>query len=386
MAVYTVTTAGTALEFDTQDYWWGTHQLIDSDHFLTMWSGYNARMYAQVLNVNSSTWAITTANSSLDFNTANINQTTCSSYKIDTNHFIVFHMSDGLDGYAQVLTVNTSTWAVTTASASLEFDTVIGYEPSNYKVDTNHLIVFWGGSGTDGFVQILEVNTTTWAISTSAASLEFDTQDCRWNSCSQIDSNHFVNFWTGNGDDGFVQVFEVNTSTWAVTTASASLEFNTQSGLYNSCEKIDTSHFINVFLGGSPSNAYAQVFAVNTSTWAITTAASFKQFFPSYSAPIDFNLSKVNDNHFICFFAASGLDGYAQVLTVNTSTWAITTASASFEFDTQQGRFNSSIEISSGKFINSWQDTSGDGQIQVFDVALPGLATNQKNLLLLGVG
>ena len=100
-------------------------------------------------------------------------------------------------------------WAVTTANASLEFDTDRGFDNSCYAIDANHFINFWSGLDSDGYVQVFTVNTTTWAVTTASELLEFDVVNGTHNSCCQIDSNYFINFWAGSGDDGFVQVFTV---------------------------------------------------------------------------------------------------------------------------------------------------------------------------------
>jgi len=99
--------------------------------------------------------------------------------------------------------------------------------------------------GIDGEVQIFVVNTSTWAVTTAGSALTFDAGNGNYNSCCVIDSNHFINFYAGTDVDGFAVVVEVNTSTWAVTTKNTALEFDTDSGRYNSCAKIDTNHFIN---------------------------------------------------------------------------------------------------------------------------------------------
>jgi hypothetical protein len=211
-------------------------------------------------------WAVTTANASLEFDTVNGGNHSC--YQIDSNHFIDFWGGADYDGFVQVFTVNTSTWAVTTANASLEFDTVQGYFNSCYQIDSNHFIDFWCGSGSDGYVQVFTVNTSTWAVTTANASLEFDTVNGNYNSCYQIDSNHFIDFWGGADYDGFVQVFTVNTSTWAVTTANASLEFDTRDNERNSCYQIDSNHFIN-FWGGYSVDGYVQVFEVELPSGAV---------------------------------------------------------------------------------------------------------------------
>jgi len=153
-------------------------------------------------------------------------------------------------------------YEVTTANASLEFDAVNGEENSCYQIDSNHFINFWTGADDDGYVQVFTVNTSTWAVTTANASLEFDTGRCYSNSCYQIDSNHFINFWQGLDIDGYVQVFTVNTSTWAVTTAAASLEFDAVNGEDNSCYQIDSNHFIN-FWTGANYDGFVQVFTID---------------------------------------------------------------------------------------------------------------------------
>jgi hypothetical protein len=58
-------------------------------------------------------------------------------------------------------------------------------------------------------VQVFTVNTGTWAVTTAGAALEFDTNNGNFNSCYQIDSTNFINFWAGINNDGYVQAFTV---------------------------------------------------------------------------------------------------------------------------------------------------------------------------------
>ncbi len=208
---------------------------------------------------------VTTAGSALEFDTTSFNVGAAKPLPIDSNHFIVFYAGEGSDGYAEVLTINTSTWAVTTAAASLEFDTDNGQYNSALKIDSNHFINFYGGSGSDGYAEVFAVDTSTWAVTTTATRKEFDTNNGLHNSACQIDTNHFINFWTGAAatTDSRAQVFTVNTTTWAVTTAADLLQFDTDTGSFNNAYKIDTNHFIN-FWSGTDNDGFVQVFTVNT--------------------------------------------------------------------------------------------------------------------------
>ena len=84
---------------------------------------------------------------------------------------------------------------------------------------------------------------SAYAVTTANSSLEHDTQAGLYNSLVQIDANHFINFYQGNGVEGSAQVFTVNTTTWATTTASSRLKFDT-SATYFSASQIDTNNFI----------------------------------------------------------------------------------------------------------------------------------------------
>ena len=235
--------------------------------------------------------------------------------QIDTNHFLNCYQGDGYDGYAVVLEVDTSTWAVTTANSKFEFDTQNNKHNSCVQIDTNHFLNCYSGLGADGYAVVLEVNTTTWAITTASTKFEFDTEDCLYNSCVQVDTNHFINCYQRAGANGNAIVLEVNTTTWAITTASNLFVFDTQTtGRYQSCIKIDTNHFLNCYEG-------------------------------------------VDE------------DGYAVVLEVNTNTWEITTKSILFEFDTQKGFYNSCVQVDTNHFLNCYQGVDQDGYSIVLEVS-----------------
>src|SRR3990167_8528320 len=243
----------------------------------------------------------------------------------DPNHFIAVWQGSSVDGFVQVLAVNTTTWQVTTAAAVLEFETQDYSYGAIAEVDENHFIIFFAGTGNDGYTQVFTVNTTTWAVTTAAASLEFDTTLGTHNACFQIDTNHFINVWSGSGNDGFAQVFTVNTTTWAVTTAAATLEFDTQSFTFASIKQIDENHFIVWWRGpGTVNIGFVQVLAVNTTTWAVTTAGAKIEYDDMGNLSGDISTRKIDDNHFIAFWEGTNDDGYLVVYEVNTTTWAIT--------------------------------------------------------------
>jgi len=382
MAAWAVTTAGAVLEFDITQGSYNSCCAIDSNHFINFWSGELTDGYTQVFTVDTSTWAVTTAAATLEFDTV-LNQWN-TSWQVDSNHFINFYTGDSSDGFVEIFTVNTSTWAVTTAAARLEFDTQTGTHNASCQIDTNHFINFWqgGAATTDSFAQVFTVNTTTWAVTTAAATLQYDTDVGTTRGCVQIDSNHFLLFWAGESSDGYTQVFTVNTTTWAVTTAAATLEFATQqaTSITRKPIKLDDNHFLctwSDFGAGVGLVGFAQVFTVDTTTWAVSTAAAPLEYITNVNS--DFNsLNKIDTNHVLDVFVGGGGDGFAQTLIVNTSTWAVSTAAAELEFDTGDLNYSSIATIDSSHFIVFWEGVSADGFVQVLAVELPS-SSNMKS-------
>lgn len=371
MATWAVTTSNARLEFDTQQATDNACIKIDTNHVVNFWQTSSGQGYTQVFTINTSTWAVTTANSVLSFEAGVAGYNTCCI--IDSNHIINFwRESNSGDGFVQTFAINTTTWAITTAASPLEFDTQNAEQLSSFIIDSNHFILFYrgGAATTDSFAQVFTVNTSTWAVTTANNRLQFDTDIGAYNTCHQIDSNHFINVWQGAAGDGFAQTFTVNTSTWAVTTAASSLEFDTQNYSYGSIEKIDANHFILYYLGAATTiDGFAQVFTVNTTTWAVTTASSrflFDTDVGSWNSCV-----QVDTNHFLNFWQGNSGDGFTQVFTVNTSTWAVTTANSQLEFDTTDCSINSCISIDKNHFINFWTGPSVDGFVQIFSVELP---------------
>lgn len=236
------------------------------------------------------------------------------------------------------------------------------------KIDDTHYIAFWEGENNDGFVQVVEVNLQTGECTLLGTALEFDTSNNGDNSCLKIDATHFLNVWRGAGNDGFAQVFAVNTTSWAVTDVGTPLEFDVADNDFNSLTQLDANHFLNCYSGTS-NVGIATVLEVDLGTYAVTavgTPLTFESADASYitSAPLG------DGQHVIVFWTDTDSDGKARVLNVDGS-WDVTTAGALFEFDTSEAFYNSCASLNDGEhFINFWKGVDGDGFAQVFEVDL----------------
>lgn len=377
MANWQITTAWARFTYDLAvSSWYNFLVWVDANHFLALWAdGTDSDGFAQIIAVNTSTWAVTTAAAVLEFDTQANGDSVA--IDIDSTHFVTFFRGYLNDWFVQTFTVNTSTWAITTAAASLEFDTQDAGNISAVKIDTNHCICVWTWPASDGFIQTFTVNTTTWAVTTAAASLEFDTQQNTAWELVAIDANHFLVFWSGGASTyQYAQVFTVNTTTWAVTTAAASFNFESVTPTGNprhTPHKIDDTHFINFWIDDGQ-DLVSQVFAVNTTTWAVTTAWARFEDADTFN---NFSATRIDSTHFLVMSKqGGGAPGwYSVVYQVDTATWAITTAYNEFQwggFGGAAGHLSYWYKIDTTHFLAMWGDQwDADSYMQVLAIEVP---------------
>jgi hypothetical protein len=279
---------------------------------------------------------------------------------IDDNHFLLVWADAYLncDGNAQVLTINTSTWDVSTAGALFEFDGTHGYLSDAIQVDSNHFLVAWYGVNEDGYAVVLDVNTSTWNITTANDQLEFDTQNGFFPFLTAVDSNHFLCTWGGGASNYYnAQVFEVNTSTYAITTAGSSLEFGTQVAHKAGAVLLNGNLYLHAGRHGD-TETRVNLLEINTSTYEITTKTdSFVSDTDDGEAQ---ELIRIDDWHAIMTWhdKGGGVDGKAVVLEVNSSTYAISTAASEFTFDAGGNYWGGLAEIRQGKYIIVYSPTT----------------------------
>lgn len=364
-------------EHDTTQGQFNKWVQIDSTHFVLLYQGAAGDGFAQPFEYNATYGTLTKVGTALEFDTAD--QLGIDAVVFNTNRIFVVWGGSGSDGFARVLTVNTSTWAVTGGTA-LEYDITQGLFPTCAYIRQDgsgnwQFMVCWQGASADGFARVLQVATGTETITTlGAAALEFDTSDYSYGSVHKVnnDDTRYILFHRGAAADGFVRILTVNLSTYAIT-ATSSLEFDTANGTHNKAIPLDATHFLNVWGGGATATGKAQVFEVNTTSWAVTPLG--KAFDYDATAPLWNSLCLLDytNNEYIVALAYSDSSGLGQIeiLKIRDDIWMVESMSNDYTFDRSAGNYNSLIKVSTTRLLNAWAGQDADGFVQVFDVKTP---------------
>jgi len=239
--------------------------------------------------------------------------------QIDSTHYLCVYTGFGKDGWAAVLQVDTAGWTVG-KSAPFEFDENKCATPALSKIDTYKYLCAYSGKNDNGYAVMLTVDPSDWTI-TKDISLTFDNQNGQYPSLYRINDTHHLCVYQGKHDDGFAVVLTVNGTTGEVS-AETPLEFDTRDCHTPALSQVDPTHYLCVY-EGSQNDGYAVVLTVNTTSWEIIAETPFKYDTVAGKTP---SLSRIDSEHYLCAYAGVSNNGYAVVLTVNTVNWEITSA------------------------------------------------------------
>lgn len=347
---------------------------IDSEHFIIFWKGTSTQDgYAQVMELLEGSGTVTPLGTPVLFDTTN-----SSNKCIAVNSYTFLNVWTGVgnDGYAQVFTIDND-YNITAEGAKFEFDIAGASFMSIAKIDSTHFICFYSNDSDNGVAQILEITGSLNVINVGTP-LTFDSSaNVQKISCVPIgNGTHFLTFWRSSTTAAKAQVFSVNTGTWATASIGSALTFTTEDVL--SLEAIsleDGQHFVNVWGTFLTEKNVARVFNVNPSTYAVTVLGSLFNFDPGSLTLAQYiqNVSMEDGIHFTIFWkkTGGGSGGYSRIFEVNLSTFEISNTSNLLFFTEGNNYMNSAILMTPYRIVNFWINENsipGNTVNAVFDI------------------
>jgi hypothetical protein len=375
MAVYDVTALSTPLEFDTANSSCkSAGKIPGSDRIIMAWFRSTDYVAVQCFDVHPSTGAVTAIGSPVDIEVSSGGplDTGLNLVVIDANNAIVAWPGSGADGYVRLVSIDSS-GNVTTNGSALEYDTAQGYVPFMTLWDSTHVLIVWDGSAFDGFAQILEINTGSGTITKLGSALEFDTSSLYSPIVLKLNATKAFVAYIGPSNHGKSIVLNINTSTWAVSAAGSAFVFRSAGGGGLSATIVeDLGSTIKIAVSfNMPSVLEVFSLIINTSTWSISTQNTVNLITHSGSTGFESSLVKVDDETLLVFNRGTDADGFATTFSYTTSS-GIGSVINSLEFYTTDVTFltNPPVEMTQGRYVLGWAGDGNDGYVQTFDVDL----------------
>ncbi|HIN01796.1 MAG TPA: T9SS type A sorting domain-containing protein [Candidatus Marinimicrobia bacterium] len=279
-----------------------------------------------------------------------------------------YALAYGNNNGAQIcaLTISADGSTITLAQTLLH-DSDASQEVKNsiVKVDSDTYALAYVGSGSDGFITTFTISADGSTI-TEVASLEHDTQDGDWNSLVQVDSDTYALAYSGSGNDGYITTFTI-TSDGATITEVASLEHDTDTGKYNSLIQVDSDTYALAY-SGSGDDGYITTFTISSDGATITEVASQEHDTDNGTWN---SLVQVDSDTYALTYAGTDNDGYITTFTISADGSTITEV-ASFEHDAGNGEGNSIVQLDADTYVLGYEGPGSDGYIKTFTIQSDG--------------
>ena len=387
ISTFTISSDGTTitevatLEHDTDDGTFNSLVQVDSDTYALAYTGTGQDGFISTFTISADGSTITEIES-LEHDTVHGRYN--SLVQVDSDTYALAYAGDDPDanfsgnGFISTFDID-STGDITPikvanhvvlgegSSVNLEHDTVQGYYNSLVQVDADTYALAYSGSDFDGFISTFTISSSgvITAVRTQSLgnNLEHDTLQGAYNSLVQVDADTYALAYSGTGDDGFISTFTISNAgvITAVKTQSLgnNLEHDTLQGYYNSLVQVDSDTYALAYQGDF-ADGFISTFDIAADGTTITEVATLEHDTDDGT----FNsLVQVDSDTYALAYSGSGDDGFISTFTIDTFVATTTTTTSSSDcYDCKPPVLQSShITISTNDYVVA----TGDDPIHI---------------------
>ena len=291
--------------------------------------------------------------------------------------YVIAYQSAG-DGYLKTLDIDSDGTMGTAAIDTQLFDGTAVY-PVILRVASTYVAVAYQGEGTDGWIKTYQIDSNGQITNTAVDSLEFDISDALTLDFIHVTGDYFAVAYQGDSDYGVLKTVEISTSGVITNTVVDTLNFET-----NKC--------INPYLVHVSGDYYAVAYQDTYGDGMLKTVTidSSGLIGNSVIDSLEFELAdfkfgdivKVTGNYFAIAYRGPSDDGFLKTVEISTSGIIIDTVVDTLEFDTTEGREPRLIAISESAVAIAYKGDGGDGWLKTVEIDTSGqIAASAKDSL-----
>jgi hypothetical protein len=283
---------------------------------------------------------------------------------VDSDTYVLAYTGTDNDGYISTFTVSSDGTTITEI-ASLEHDTDNGTYNSIVQVDSDTYVLAYSGTDYDGYISTFTVSSDGTTI-TEVASLEHDTDNGTYNSIVQVDSDTYVLAYAGTDADGYISTFTVSSDGTTITEV-ASLEHDTDNGSHSSIVQVDSDTYVLAYRG-TGFDGFIKTFTISSNGATITEVDELEH---DTDEGYYNSIVQVDSDTYILAYTGTGNHGYISTFTVSSDGTTITEVDE-LEHDTDTGMYSSIVQVDSDTYVLAYRGLSNDGYIKTFSAASDG--------------
>jgi len=306
--------------------------------------------------------------------------------QIDSDTYALAYAGTENDGYISTFTISSDGKTITKL-ATLEHAPNNGEYNSLVQVDSDTYALAYAGGDDDGWITTFTIPADGSTI-TKVKTLEHAVNNGQYNSLVQVDSDTYALAYAGNGDDGWITTFTIPADGSTITKVET-LEHDTNRGKYNSLLQIDSDTYALAY-SGEDRDGFITTFTISSDGSSITEVAgsilehdtnrgAYNSLVHVDSDTYALAYSSWEDVGFISTFTIDS-DGVITPIRIQDHT-NHASASANLEHDTNQGKYNSLLQVDSDTYALAYTGQLADGYISTFTISSDGTSIVKVNSL-----
>jgi hypothetical protein len=273
---------------------------------------------------------------------------------------------------------------------SLEYSGTNGRHNSLVQVDSDTYALAYEGTDDNGFISTFTISSDGTSI-VQVDNLEHDTVRGQHNSLVHVDSDTYALAYTGEGEDGFISTFTIDSdgNITAVKTQSEgnNLEHDDDQGaasvLHNSLVKVD-SNTIALAYAGAGEDGFISTFTIDSdgNITAVKTQSEGNNLEHDDERGQHNSLVQVDSDTYALAYEGLNRDGYISTFTIDSdgNITAVKTESEgnNLEHDANRGSFNALVHVVSDTYALAYTSHGENGFISTFTIDSDGNITAVK--------
>ncbi len=249
--------------------------------------------------------------------------------------------------------------------AVLEHETEMGRHNSIVQVDSDTYALAYSDENDKGWIVTFTIPSNGTSI-TEVTSLRHENNQGHYNSIVQVDSDTYLVAYTGNGDDGFITTFTISSDGTTITEV-AQLEHQTTQAKYNSLVQVDSDTYALAY-SGPDDDGFITTFTVSSNGASITEVATLEH---DTNQGTYNSLVQVDSDTYALAYAGDGDDGYVSTFTISSNGSTITEVDE-LEHMAANGTDNSIVQVDADTYAVAYRGKMGDGFITTFTISSNG--------------
>ena len=195
-----------SLEFDTAACYEPSIILVAGEYYAIAYRGPGNDGFVRTVQIASDGQIANAVVDSLEFDPSYC--VTPDILQLASDLYGIAYRGPGNDGFLKTVTI-TGDGQIGSVVDTLEFDTSNGYEPDLNPIGGDVYAVAYAGSGLDGFIKTIEIETSGAITDTVIDTLEFDTSNGRYPDMLLVGGDVFAIAYQGPGNDGFLRTVNI---------------------------------------------------------------------------------------------------------------------------------------------------------------------------------